>query len=306
MHSDDPLDGIQLPRWRDQVQRTAGWGGVLLCDPAYFEVVDEKNTFMAGQIGRIDRRLARQQWQGLEDTYRRLDVAVHILPGEQDLEDMVFCANGVTVLPRVDGGADVVPSHMNHPSRQAEVQVVTRWLAQRGLDVVELPSDCGHLEGHGDVAVIPGRRLALGGYGGRSELSALQALSRCCDHPVVPLAMVGSPFYHLDTCLAVLDEDTVLVHPPAFRGDALETLGVLFPRVIEADPEEAELHLAVNVHALASGAVLHPAQATRTARRLADAGYEAVPVDVSEFHTGGSVFCMRLDVPGLPLPPRQA
>ncbi len=280
-----------------------------MCRPDHFDVVDEKNTFMRGQLGRIDKLRAMDQWQHLVECYGQAGVRVHQLAGAPGLEDMVFCANPVCVLPRpsrVTGSepgpwtaADLVASHMNHASRVREVPHITAWFAERGVPSSSLPPDSGTLEGHGDVAVIPGRRLALGGYGGRSTRTALQALSELCSLPVVPLPLVGSPFYHLDTCLAVLDEDTLLIHPPAFRNGALQTLHTLFPRLLIADPHEAETELAVNAHGLANGTVLLPAATPKTQKILSDAGYSPLPVDVSEFHkSGGSVFCLRLDLPG--------
>jgi N-dimethylarginine dimethylaminohydrolase len=285
-------------KWRASVASTPPLDGVLMCPPDHFDVVDEKNVFMRGQAGRVDRSRAAEQWQALHDTYQRLGVRVELLEPVPGREDMVFCANAAYLLPRVGGGADAVLSQMNHPSRQAEVPAVAACLRSLGFDPVELPVDAGRLEGHGDVLVVPGRRLALGGYGGRSDHSALLALEALTGEHVVLLPLIGAVFYHLDTCLAVLDEDTILYHPPAFRPVALATLKRLFPRRIEADPTEALEELAVNVHGLADGHVVMPASAVRTADRLASAGYEPVPVDVSEFHrSGGSVFCMRMDLP---------
>ncbi len=296
-----PLVGRPPSDWRDRVPRTPPWDGVLLCRPDHFDVVDVKNAFMAGQVGRIDRVRALDQWEALAATYRRVGVAVHVLDGADGLEDMVFCANPVCVLPREGGGADVVASRMNHASRRREVPHVVRWFETHGLPATSLGDDVGTIEGHGDVLVVPGRRLALGGHGGRTTRGALEALAEATGVTLVPLALVGEPFYHLDTCLAVLDEDTVLVHPPAFRGDALDVLRALFPRVLVADPAEAREHLAVNAHGLADGHVVLPAQAVRTAETLAAAGLRPLPVDVSEFHrSGGSVFCMRLDLPTRP------
>lgn len=284
--------------WRATIAVTPPLDGVLMCAPTHFEVKDEKNVFMRGQQGRVDRGLAEAQWRNLRGTYLRLGVDVHDLPPREGCEDMVFCANGAALLPAVGGGAEGVLSRMNHASRQAEVPVLARTLADLGLPCQALPDDVGTFEGHGDLLVVPGRRLALGGFGGRSRRAALQAVARLTGVPVVPLELVGEVFYHLDTCLAVLDEDTLLVHPPAFRRDALELLATLFPRRLLADPVEAREQLAVNAHALASGHVLLPAQAPRTAEVLARAGYLPVLVDLSEFHrSGGSVFCMRLDLP---------
>lgn len=277
---------------------------VLMCAPDHFDVIDVKNVFMQGQAGRVHVPRARAQWRNLRDTYAGLGVTVHEIPALPGCEDMVFCANPAAVFPRADGGADVVLSRMNHPSRAREVDGFRAWFAAAGFAPRELPADAGQLEGHGDVLCVPGRRLALGGHGGRSRLSAIAALQLLVDVPVVPLAMTGEIFYHLDTCVAVLDDETVLVHPPALRDDARATLAALFPRCIEADPQEAREHLAVNVHALADGHVLVPAQAPRTAERIERAGFRPVLVDVSEFHkSGGSIFCMRMDLPALPRVP---
>lgn len=294
-----PLDAS----WRDVVPTTPGWDGVLMCAPDHFAVIDEKNAFMRGQQGRVDRARAAEQWRGLVATYEGLGVRVHQLPPGPGLEDMVFCANGAALVPRPDGGTDAVLSRMNHASRRREVPLLAAWLEARGLAPARLPDDVGRLEGHGDVLVVPGRHLVLGGHGGRSDRAALEALAARTGAALVPLALRGEPFYHLDTCLAVLDEDSLLVHPPAFRPGALDELARLFPRLIEADPTEAREQLACNAHALASGRVLLPAGATCTAAILARAGYEPVPVDVSEFHrSGGSVFCLRMDLPSLPVP----
>jgi len=289
--------------WRATVPRAAPFTGVLMCPPEHFAVIDVKNVFMEGQLGAVDRARASAQWRGLADAYRALGVAVHVLPAEPGREDMVFTANGACVLPREHGGADVVLSRMRHGSRAAEVPHLGRWLERAGFSPRVLPAGTGHLEGHGDVLAVPGRRLLLGGHGGRSEAAALAALAGVLGAPVVPLPLRGEVFYHLDTCLAVLDEDSVLLHPPAFVPEALATLAELFPRRIEAEPGEAREQLACNAHALPSGHVLLPAGAPRTAERLRRHGYEPVPVDVSEFHkSGGSVFCLRLALPDLPSP----
>jgi N-dimethylarginine dimethylaminohydrolase len=293
--------------WRAHVPRTPPIAGVLLCPPEHFAVVDVKNVFMQGQIGAVDSARAAAQWQALANAYRDEGLAVHVLPPAPGREDMVFTANPAMVVPREQGGADVVLSRMRHPSRQREVEHVGRWLAEHGLRGRELPPQAGHLEGHGDVLVVPGRRLLLGGHGGRSELAALQAAAALAAAPLVPLPLLGEVFYHLDTCLAVLDEETVLLHPPAFRAEALEMLARLFPRRIEADPREAREELACNAHALPARrgvptAVLISSQARRTAEMLRDAGYRPVPVDVSEFHkSGGSIFCLKLELPAIDL-----
>jgi len=291
--------------WRADVPRTPPPSGVLLCPPEHFAVIDVKNVFMQGHLGGVDRARAAAQWRVLAAAYRAHGLAVQELPPAPGREDMVFTANPALVVPRPGGGADALLSRMRHPSRQREVAHVERWLRAHGLQPVELPPAAGHLEGHGDVLVVPGRRLLLGGHGGRSELPALEAAAALADAPLVPLPLRGDVFYHLDTCLALLDEESVLLHRPAFRPEALDTLARLFPRLIEADAREAREHLACNAHALpprpgARTTVLVPAQAERTAARLAAEGFAPAAVDVDEFHkAGGSIFCLKLELPAI-------
>jgi N-dimethylarginine dimethylaminohydrolase len=286
------------PDWRARAEPIADCTATLMCPPDHFAVVDVKNAFMEGQLGRVERDVAARQWHALAAVLREEGGPVHVLDALPEREDMVFTANPAVVVPRAAGGVDVVRSVMRHASRQAEVPAVARWFEARGVTPHALPPGAGALEGHGDVLLVPGLRLALGGHGGRSERPALAALADAVELPIVPLPLVGEVFYHLDTCLMPLDARTILLHPPAFRPAALDRLRVLFPHRVEADPEEARTHLACNVRALPGGVVVLPARAGRTAGRLARAGFRPVPVDVSEFHkSGGSVYCLGLPMP---------
>lgn len=285
--------------WRTTTPRTRGYDGVLVCPPDHFEVVDAKNAFMVGQQGRVDARRARAQWDALGEAYRALGRRVEVVDARPGCEDMVFTANVACVLPADTDGPQAVRSRMRHPSREREVEPVARWLDARGLRPRPLPAGAGVLEGHGDVLVVPGRALVLAGHGGRTERTAVAALAAQVRWPVVPIGLLGTVFYHLDTALALLDEETILWHPPAFTRAGRAALETLFPRRIASDPEEAEHALACNAHGLGDGRVLVPAQAARTAQALADAGLLPHAVDVSEFHrSGGSVFCLKLELPG--------
>ncbi len=73
--------------------------GVLMCPPEAFEVLDEKNDFMRGQQGRVDRARAAAQWRALADTYRDEGLRVVTLPALPAAEDMVFCANPSALVP---------------------------------------------------------------------------------------------------------------------------------------------------------------------------------------------------------------
>lgn len=272
--------------------------GVLMCPPEAFEVLDEKNDFMRGQQGRVDRARAAAQWRALADTYRDEGLRVVTLPALPAAEDMVFCANPSALVPGDDGAPRALLARKRHPSRQAEVAAHAAFWRARGVATVELPHDAGHFEGHGDLLRVPGRRFALLGVGGRSEARALPHLRAAVPGlELLPLPLVGRPFYHLDTALCLLDDETALLHPPAFHADARATLERCFPRLLPCDADEAASGFACNSHALPGGRVLVPAQSPRTAALLEREGFTPRAVDVDEFHrSGGSVFCMKLEL----------
>ena len=67
--------------------------GVLVCPPDSFDVVDVKNPFMVGQRGKVNTRLAREQWLEVTRAFGRCGIDVRELPAVTGCEDMVFCAN---------------------------------------------------------------------------------------------------------------------------------------------------------------------------------------------------------------------
>jgi N-dimethylarginine dimethylaminohydrolase len=102
---------------------------------------------------------------------------------------------------------------------------------------------------------------------------------------VVPLRLVDQRFYHLDTALCVLDPDTAMYYPAAFDAAGLAVLGELFPELIEAKDEDAEV---LGLNAVSDGLhVVLPAAAGGLAAQLATHGFEPIGIDLSELLKGG-------------------
>lgn len=283
------LDVAALPRRPEP--RT-----VLMCPPDYFEVRDVKNAFMAAHVGRTEHARARDEWLALRDTFRRLGHDVVTIDPVPGLEDMVFSAN--QALPGIDaeGRPYVVMSRMRHESRQREVPYYRAWFAARGYRVLELETDT-LFEGQGDGLWHPGRQLLWGGYGHRTELAAWHELSARLDVPVVALELPTDAFYHLDTCLCLLDERTALAYLPAFTDAGQAMIRAVFPRVIEASAEAATQWFACNATCLDGRYVVLQRGADALAATLEEAGYEPVEVETGEFlKSGGSVFCLKVMV----------
>lgn len=280
--------------------RTALPRRVWMADPAEFLVAYAINPHMRGDDGalkHVDRQRAREQWQALRERLEALGLVVHVVPPLAGHPDLVFCANqALPVAADVarDGRARYVPSNMRWPERRGEVPHVARALEAAGLERLELATT-ERFEGMGDGLWHPGRRLLWAGVGPRSSREAWRELALRLDLPVVALELVEPAFYHLDTALALLSEDTCLWLPDALGPASRELVERLIPRRIEADLHEAHTLLACNACCPDGRNVLIQRGAERTSARLRDAGFAVHELETGEFlKSGGSVFCMKL------------
>jgi N-dimethylarginine dimethylaminohydrolase len=269
---------------------------VLVCEPTYFEVKDAKNPHMEGNINAVDRDLAIAQWNELKKTYEGLGFPVHVLPAQKGLEDMVFAAN--QVLPGLDArGPYVILSEMVHTSRRLEVPYYSQWFQGHGYRVMKLSHDAlpPRFEGQGDACWHPYRELLYVGYGFRTEEAALEPLSEVTGMPVIKLKLVGPRFYHLDTSLCALDENTAMVYPPAFEPEGMKMIRHFFTNIIEVCDQDA-LNFAVNAAVMQRHVILQRGSA-QTCRQLRDAGFTPIEVETGEFiKSGGSVYCLKMMV----------
>lgn len=256
----------------------------LMCPPLYFTVEYAINPWMNPQHP-VDLSLARRQWEQLRATYRGLGHTVHTIEPEPGLPDMVFAANGATVI-----GGRVLGSRFKHPERHPEGAAYMDWFRSRGYQVV----DPVHVnEGEGDL-IFTGSSI-LAGYGFRSEEAVGGEAHQLFDLPVISLRLVDPRFYHLDTALIVLDEQTAAYYPPAFDEAGQAALAALFPQLIEAKDADAE---ALGLNGISDDRnVVLPLQAEGLARDIRAAGFTVVPVDMSEFKkAGGGPKCCTLEL----------
>lgn len=257
----------------------------LMCPPAHFTVSYAINPWMTtGEP--VDHARASQQWQALRDTYLSLGHQVRTIDPVPGLPDMVFAANGATVI----GGA-VLGARFRHPERVPEGPAYLDWFRAKGYRSVHEPRQVN--EGEGDIVLA--RRVILLGHGFRTEQSVSRDLEEIFGLPVISLRLVDPRFYHLDTALVVLDDDTAAYYPAAFDDAGRAALASVFGELIEAKDSDAEV---LGLNAVSDGRhVVLPAQATGLAAQLAAAGFEPVPVDLSEFRkAGGGPKCCTLEL----------
>lgn len=280
----------------EQIERRVEPDAVLMCPPVHFDVIDVKNPFMANNAGKVDHKLALQQWQVLKDSYIDSGFPVLELQPVDGLEDMVFAANQSLVGRRNDGSRYIVPSNMAHASRRREVPHYVRWFEEQGYEVIRLPVDAEGkpgFEGHGDGLWHPGRQLLYVAYGNRTDEATCELLAERLSVKVVKIKLAGDLFYHLDAALCMLDETTALIYPAAFDPRSLSLLRHFFPNRIEVSEKDA-LNFACNAVALKKKVFLHKGS-DETCARLRALGYEPIEVDTGEFmKSGGSAFCMKV------------
>lgn len=267
---------------------------VLMCPPDYYDVVDVKNPFMAGQVGKVNKALARRQWEDVRAAFEAAGKPVVLVPAARGLEDMVFCANQtlVGVTPQMERLC--LLSSMQHTSRRREVPLMGQWLGADGYRVVSLKDKNLHFEGAGDALWHPGKRLLWGGHGFRSEPDAYEEVAALFETPVVLLKLVNEKFYHLDTCFCPLTPEAVLIYPSAFDAASLELILKIFPVVLTSTESEAFRQMACNAAILDAKIAIIQKGALSVNRHIAAMGLDVVEVETSEFmKSGGSVYCMK-------------
>ncbi|MDN5861356.1 MAG: amidinotransferase [Pseudonocardia sp.] len=266
------------------MQRRATRRSYLMCPPVHFAVTYAINPWMDPAVP-VDRALALAQWEELRATYVDLGHRVDLLEPLPGLPDMVYTANGATV---VDGR--VLGARFRHAERAAEAAAHLAWFRAAGLATVE-PRLVN--EGEGDLLLVGD--VLLAGTGFRTDPGAHAEAAAALRRPVLPLELVDPRYYHLDTALAVLDATTIAWLPAAFTPAAQALLRERFPDAIEASPADAA---ALGLNAVSDGRnVVLPVGAVGLAAQLAERGFFPVPVDLSELRKGGGgPKCCTLEV----------
>jgi N-dimethylarginine dimethylaminohydrolase len=271
---------------------------VLLCPPAYFDVVDRKNSYMLPNTS-VDQENAQRQWQALCSALEQTGCQVETIAPAPGLEDMVFAANQVFVGFHERIGKFIVPSRMVHASRRREVPFYVEWYRQRGFKIIELDLGADHLEGHGDLLWHPDWSRIYAGYGFRSTQAGVEKFREAMSKlgiPVVPLRLVDPYCYHLDTCFCPLNNEAALVFPGAYAPESLATLRQFWQRVHELTTSEAHRFMGNGI--VANGSYLTPYLTPHLEAILSQEAVAPVIVGTSEFEkAGGSLFCMKAFLP---------
>lgn len=268
-----------------------------MCPPTYFQVSYAINPWMDPAIP-VDPDRARAQWDTLVEAYRRHGHRVDLLEPVAGLPDMVYAANGATV---VDGR--LLSARFANHQRQGEAASHEDWHRRHGDSYRAGPTRAARAvnEAEGDFAVLSSRVLA--GYGFRTSRAAHRELAALTRREVVSLELVDPRFYHLDVALTVLDDatDHIAYYPPAFSVRSRRRLAKLFPDAVIADDADAAV---LGLNCVSDGHhVFVPAGADHLIGLLSREGYLPQALDLSELRLGGgSVKCCTQEIRATPDP----
>ncbi|MGW1174749.1 dimethylargininase [Kitasatospora sp. NPDC002543] len=257
----------------------------LMCRPTHFEVTYRINPWM-DPAKPVDTDLAVAQWEKLRALYLELGHDVELIEPLPGYPDMVYAANGATV---VDG--KVLGARFRNVERSAEGPAYLDWFRANGFTALHDPEHVN--EGEGDFLVAGS--VILAGTGFRSTPQSHAEAQEFFGCPVVSLELVDERYYHLDTALAVLSHDEVMYNPQAFSPGSRAVLERLYPDAVQASPEDAAVF---GLNAVSDGRhVVLPEAATGLALQLRERGFEPIGMDLSELlKGGGSVKCCTLEM----------
>jgi N-dimethylarginine dimethylaminohydrolase len=293
----------QLDKYLESLppRRQKKFSRVLMVRPTHFEIQYAINPYMEderGNLKKVDQERAFSQWKSLKSAYEKLGFPVSVIEGAPGLPDMVFAANQCFPFWDLKGDPKVLLSKMRSDFRQGEISFFEKWLKANDYSVLKLhdPSVC--FEGNGDAFYHPELPLILGAFGPRTDRAALDEITELSGIPVVTLQLKTKEFYHLDTCLSVINADTAVVQPEAFSPEDFAKIQRIFPKLITVTFEENRKYFCGNCHSPNGKDVLTYKGADDFNEKLEASGLTVHEIDTSEFlKSGGSVFCMKMMLP---------
>ena len=265
----------------------------LMCEPRFFEVCYVINPWMEGNLGKVNKELAKKQWQNLYDILTRAS-SVSLIEPVAGLPDMVFTANAGLVHSKANGEKEVIVASFLHAERQPEAQLFEKFFSSHGYRVKHLHNGT-IFEGAGD-ALFDGQGKLWVGSGIRSESQALDGIIDALDVEACGLELVDPHWYHLDTAFCPLPQGQAIAYAKAFAKKSVAALNQAFGENIIWVSEADAINFACNAISIDQRVILHRASA-ELKFALKQRGFEVIEADVSEFiKAGGACKCLTLEI----------
>ena len=249
--------------------------------PTNFDVSYVINPWMSVH-NKPDVKLAQKQWNDLLQILKSWDVSIEVIDGPQ-YPDFVFIADAGVIYNNT-----FVLSNFKFSERKREIKYWREFFATK-YKIVDI-SKYGNFEGSGDSFIV--KDFFLCGYGYRTSKEVAYKISEILNLNAIVLQLINDNFFHLDTCFAVLNEETVLFYPDAFSKKSKIVLESNFNCI--AIPEDEALKFSCNIVCYQNKLILQQGCDT-TALIAKTLGFEVYFVDLSEFiKAGGGAKCLTL------------
>ncbi|MGE0608814.1 MAG: dimethylarginine dimethylaminohydrolase family protein [Pirellulales bacterium] len=261
---------------------------ILMCPPDFYGIEYEINPWMSRER-QADREVAQTQWVALRGALEEAGAKVSAMTAVAGLPDLVFTANAALIYRQT-----AVLARFRPRQRQGETAYDAAWLAEYGFEIREVPEDV-FFEGAGD-ALFCGDTL-FAGYRIRSDARGHQQIGELLGCRVLPLELVNSYYYHLDTCFCPLSPQEAIWFPPAFDDYAQRAVQAHVPRLIEVEESEAR-RFACNAVVVGKTVVTNSG-CPALHDSLRKIGYLPRETPLDEFvKAGGSAKCLTLRLDG--------
>lgn len=261
---------------------------ILMCPPDHYGIEYEINPWMNTER-QADHTVAIAQWHGLRDKLQQAGAHISLLRPVKGLPDMVFTANAALIYRD-----RAVAARFKHPQRQGEELHFRRWLTSNGYTVSNSPQDVS-FEGSGDALFCDDTLYT--GYRMRSDARAMHTIGTLLGVRVLPLELVCSEYYHLDTCFCPLAPGEAIYFPGAFDQYGRAVLQEHIPKLIAVSSQEAA-RFACNAVVIGRQVITNTG-CDQLHAELAKRGYQPKATPLDEFvKAGGSAKCLTLRLDG--------
>jgi N-dimethylarginine dimethylaminohydrolase len=258
---------------------------ILVCASDYFRIEYEINPWM-DVSNNADKQEVLIQYRKLLDTFTKAGVRFHGIEPDPKFPDMVYTANYGFV-----NGKKFIKANFKYPQRRGESVLAEKYFRHLGYKVYALPDNI-YFEGEGDL-LFSGKTYFVG-WGKRTMKEVVPHLKDMLDGEVVDLELVDPYYYHLDTCFAPLNENTVVINPKSFTEKGIAKINKHFTNVILTSEADNKV-LACNMVVSGKNIVVCEGVTDQFKSDLSSHGYKVFETPMSQYiKGGGSVKCCSL------------
>ncbi|HID43521.1 MAG TPA: hypothetical protein EYP30_07090 [Archaeoglobaceae archaeon] len=255
---------------------------IVVCPPHHLELlpIDFISKSWLNKGG-IDKNLAYEQYKAFLDALESENIKLLEMEPSPAFRNQIFVRDtGFSVSDAVLVG------RMRSQERLGEEELLLNFLEKLNVNVLKIEK--GNLEG-GDIVPF-NRNSIIVGYGNRTDEEGIDEISKYLESFVYKFRL-NDRYVHLDLCLNLIDENTLLVsseiRKSVYELDWIKKFDIIFTN------ENEENTLPANVLLLKKGKILAAEENRITNKNLEKLGMDVVTVELSEIlKAGGGPRCL--------------